>query len=226
MQVRADDSAGVAADVSCACHLWPVRARPRVPRFGHHCGDARTRGAQRGALRSLLLTSRDDANPRESPAPRRLPDAGGVRAARRLLDAVARAAGQLAPRREARAAGFRRARNRDRGQRAGHRRRLGRAIPECATTVAGGGPRRRTLERRRVDARRRADVRRQRSRRASRHRLGVQRLGRARRAASTFRGIATTRVAQKVLEVEGIAIATAPRSCSKAGRSTSTGRAR
>ena len=72
-----------------------------------------------------------------------------------------------------------------------------------ARAAPGAGARRRDVPRRCLDARRRPDVRDQRAWRAPRRRLALQRLGRAFRAGSIFRGTRTTSSRSKVLEIEG-----------------------
>ena len=76
------------------------------------------------------------AQPEINTRKRRLPHARGIRAAFRMLDAVAGATGQLAPRRQAGAGGIRRRGDRDRGQRAGDRRRVGGAVSKRARALA------------------------------------------------------------------------------------------
>ena len=95
---------------------------------------------------------------------RRLPHARRVGAARRLLDALARAARQLAHGRQAGAGGVRRRRRpRSPRRRAGHDGASPRAQFDNARGVLPPErPRRRADERRRLDARRRPDVRRRR----------------------------------------------------------------
>ena len=90
--------------------------------------------------------------------------------------------------------------------------------------LAAGGPRRRALERRRLDARRRPDLRRRRPRAAGARSTGPSTPGAACAAACTSRGTATTRWPRRSPSSRA-PTATAPRSCSRAARSTSTARA-
>ena len=121
---------------------------------------------------------RDGENPHEHPEAGRVSHAGRVRAACRLLVAVAGAAGQLAPRSETGAASLRGGRGRHRAARARHGRRVPRAVRHARAMLPRHHSRRRDVERRLVDARLRADVPRQRRGRGARRRLVVQRLGR------------------------------------------------
>ena len=120
---------------------------------------------------------------RDHPQGRRLPHAGGVRAAGGRLDALARAARQLARRRQARPARVLRRGRGHRPLRAGHDVRLRRAVSERPRPSARAHPRCGDERERRVGARLRTDVPRERRGRAARRGLGVQRLGRPRRRA-------------------------------------------
>ena len=93
---------------------------------------------------------------------RRLPHAGRVRAARRLLDGLAGAARQLAARRRAGAGGLRRGGRGDRRLRAGDDGRLRRPVRARPGAAAARRPGGRARHRRRLDARHRPDLRRRR----------------------------------------------------------------
>ena len=156
----------------------------------------------------------------------RLPHAGRIRAARRLLDAVAGAARQLARGGAAGAARVRAGRGGDRAVRAGHRGRLrGQHFSRaCALLPArrargGDGPRRL------LDARRRADLRRQPARRRARCRLALQCLGRPRRRAVLSLGPGRAGGAQGARD-RGPGALPCAASSTRAARSTSTARAR
>ena len=99
---------------------------------------------------------------RQHPAGRRLPHARRVRAAQADLDALAGAARQLAPGRQARPALLGRGGHGHLALRARHRGRQQRPVRERRQPAARLGARRRALEQRRLDARLRPELRRQR----------------------------------------------------------------
>ena len=173
-------------------------------------------------MRDASTASRKIAAMCRLPCKRRFPDARRIRAARRLLDALAGAAGQLARGRPARAARLRRGRDRHRDERARHDGRLGagtsmRARAAAATHV-------RVVEISHDDAWMR-DVGPtfvvDRRGRGARRRLAVQRLGRHWPAALYFPGTRTTWSRTRCSRSKA-ASAIARRSSSRAARSTWT----
>ncbi len=186
-------------------HRGHPRRRPHL----RHRGRAGTRAARLWIARSLARRAvhRDPPDERDTQlhaGRRRLPDAGRVRAARGLLDGLARAPRQLAPRREARArrpiAAVAEAINASEpvtmavsdGQ-----------FEHCRTALSPVGPGGRDLHRRRLDARHRPDLPRRRRAAACGASTGASTPGAAWRAASTSPGTATSASRAKVLEIEG-----------------------
>ena len=110
---------------------------------------------------------------------RRVPHAGRVRASRRQVDGVARAARQLAPGARPAQEAFAAVATAIAAGRAGDVAASAEQFERAARAAAAGGARRRDVDRRRLDARHRPDLRRRRRRRPPRRRLDLQRLGRA-----------------------------------------------
>src|SRR3984885_8819604 len=108
-----------------------------------------------------------------------LSHARGVRTTFGLLDAVAGAAGQLAPRRQTGAGGICCGRNGDRRKRTGDRRGNSRAVWKRACAIATKDTGRGIDEQRCLDEGLRSDLRDRSQRTPARHRLDLQRLGRS-----------------------------------------------